>query len=547
VLNLKLTPKIIVYSGILITLVLTPWFNLDSLVVPKVIFLFSLAACILPQLMLIKKIEIKNLEIKSLLIISSLIITQMLLVMFITSAPLEQQVFGRGGRGLGFLTYFSLIIIMLVTALRFSSINSRLIISGIVFSSVLSSIYSVAQNYGLDIITWVSRTNGVIGTIGNPNFQSAFAAAALILNLTFIRKNSFRNVLIVLITTSLLIFTVYICQSTQGYVAALVSFITFIALYLRSKSKKLFYIFSGIGLIFISLAIFGMFKVGPLSSLLYKYSIKSRAEMWRTSLTASSDNPLFGVGLDSFGDYSSLYKSEVDAAGVNEFTDNSHNYFLEYGVTGGYPLLILHVLLVFLTLFSFFKANSSTSEFDRNSSALFSAWVALQAQSLVSPAAIPLLFWSFLISGYIIGTTAKRAPSELMQKAYSKKEGSLTNKLSPIFLIISLIIVFPYFNADRLQLKSLNSRDAISAVEVAKMYPESSSRYQRIGTELTKSGLMVQALEVGRAAVAFNPNSFSGWALVLANDLSTLEEKKEALNQLKRLDPFNKLLNDVKF
>jgi tetratricopeptide (TPR) repeat protein len=134
-----------------------------------------------------------------------------------------------------------------------------------------------------------------------------------------------------------------------------------------------------------------------------------------------------------------------------------------------------------------------------------------------------------------------------MQKAYSKKEGSLTNKLSPIFLIISLIIVFPYFNADRLQLKSLNSRDAISAVEVAKMYPESSNRYQRIGTELTKSGLMVQALEVARAAVAFNPNSFSGWALVLANDLSTLEEKKEALNQLKRLDPFNKLLNDVKF
>jgi predicted Zn-dependent protease len=58
---------------------------------------------------------------------------------------------------------------------------------------------------------------------------------------------------------------------------------------------------------------------------------------------------------------------------------------------------------------------------------------------------------------------------------------------------------------------------------------------------------MVQALEVARAAVAFNPNSFSGWALVLANDLSTLEEKKEALKQLKRLDPFNKLLNDVKF
>jgi len=547
VLNTNFIPKIVIYSGVLITLIFTPWVNLDSLVVPKVIFLFCLAAFMFPQLMLIKKLELKSPEIKTLYIISILVIVQMLLVMIITSSPLEQQIFGRGGRGLGFLTYFSLIVIMLIIAFKSNSFDSKLIIFCLLFSSVVSSIYSIIQNYNLDIVTWVSRTNGVIGTLGNPNFQSAFAATALILSLAFIRKNKIINLVLVLVATLILLFTIYICLSTQGYVAALVSLIAFISLYLRNKKKNLFYVFSSVGIFLIALAIFGMFNKGPLSGLLYKYSIKSRAEMWRTSLNASSDNPIFGVGLDSFGDYSSFYKSEVDAAGVNEFTDNSHNYFLEYAVTGGYLLLILQMLILVLTVFSFFKVNTSSSKFNIDSSVLFSAWVALQAQSLISPASIPLLFWSFLISGYLIGSTVQRIPLDSVAKISSKKNTKLADKLSYISLIISIFIVFPFYNADRLQLQSLNNGDGLLAVKVAKMYPESSGRYHRIGLELTKSGLMVQALEVARAAVAFNPNSFSSWALVLANDLATLEEKKEALEQLKRIDPFNKLLSEVKF
>ena len=242
----KFTPKIIIYSGVIVTLILTPWVNLDSLVIPKVIVLFCLAAYLIPQILLVKKLELKNMQIKILFIISILIIAQMLLVVTITSAPIEQQIFGRGGRGLGFLTYLSLIIILLVTALRFSSINAKLVISGLLFSAGISSAYSVMQNYNLDVVTWVSRTNGVIGTIGNPNFQSAFAAAALILVLTFIQKNNVRNMLLVLGTSFLLIFTIYICKSTQGYVAAIVSIITFlspilIAVPFDTKLKGLLY------------------------------------------------------------------------------------------------------------------------------------------------------------------------------------------------------------------------------------------------------------------------------------------------------------------
>jgi hypothetical protein len=71
------------------------------------------------------------------------------------------------------------------------------------------------------------------------------------------------------------------------------------------------------------------------------------------------------------------------------------------------------------------------------------------------------------------------------------------------------------------------------------MYPESTLRYSRIGIELLKSNLPIQALEIGRAAVAFNPNALSAWALILANPSAPIEERKLAKEKILELDPYN--------
>ena len=70
-------------------------------------------------------------------------------------------------------------------------------------------------------------------------------------------------------------------------------------------------------------------------------------------------------------------------------------------------------------------------------------------------------------------------------------------------------------------------------------YPQSSIRYARIGQELIKSNLPIPALELARAAVKFNPNAISAWALLIVNNSATLEERKKAKNEILRLDPFN--------
>ena len=45
---------------------------------------------------------------------------------------------------------------------------------------------------------------------------------------------------------------------------------------------------------------------------------------------------------------------------------------------------------------------------------------------------------------------------------------------------------------------------------------------------------------MGRSAVDFNPNSISAWGLILANPSATIEERRRAVEEILRIDPFNK-------
>ena len=107
--------KKVISGSIIVTLVATPWINSDALIIPKIIVLVALAAYFLPTLIGGYKSLITDNKTKFLTIISILFITQMVAVILKSDAPWEQQFFGRTGRGLGFLTYFALIIIEIIS------------------------------------------------------------------------------------------------------------------------------------------------------------------------------------------------------------------------------------------------------------------------------------------------------------------------------------------------------------------------------------------------------------------------------------------------
>jgi O-antigen ligase len=524
--------KFIIYSAVLVTLAATPNFNKDSLIIPKVIILLCSALFVLPYLLISMKANGGTRLINIFKLLLLLFVIQLVFAMAFSDAPIEQQIFGRIGRGLGFITIFSLIIISLSCAIFVKQSDQKILIAGLAISGVLSVTYGIFQSFGLDFFPWDSKTNGVIGTLGNPNFVSSFAAMSILPSLIFMVGKS-RKILYQLLLFLLFIFAIYRAQSTQGYITLVITLTVFALIYLWFWSKLFFSVVLGMFLISIFFVVSGFLNNGPLSKIIYKVSVQSRGEFWQSALNTANANPIFGVGLDSFGDYSLLFREQKV---IGEYTDSAHNYILDLAVSGGYPLALLYILIILTTLLSFFKLQKNLGVFNPTIAALFAIFVVFQAQSLISPINIPILIWGMVISGSIIGLASSK---ERIDYSVSKKTKTKLSLLSLTSLFISLVIIFPYFNSDRLQLIAMNKGDGDLAIKVAKMYPESVIRYSTLTRALLDSGLTAPALDLARSAVEFNPNSPALWALLLINPAAPIAERREAKVKLLILDPLN--------
>jgi len=536
--------SLVIWVVALTTVAATPNINKDALIVPKVIILFLGTLFLLPNVRSLLKFN-KSVKLINLLgLISILMLLQLSLTMVISNSPIEQQIFGRTGRGLGFITWGSILILCLLSAISINQARSKRLLSGLGLSGAFALIYSIFQSYGLDFFPWDSKTNGVIGTLGNPNFVSSFSSMIslpILVYMTSKVKAKKTKILVNFIALIFLIFAIYRAESTQGYLTVILAFAMFFIIYIWYKNKLIFF---GSLCFFILSAIFtiaGALNSGPLSRYLYKPSIQSRGEFWGSALEIANSHPLFGVGLDSFGDYYLKYRK---AAVINEYTDSAHNYFLDYATNAGYIFMLLNISLILITFLSFIKLQKKLSRFDGFTASLFCSYIVFLAQSLISPISIPLILWGFVISGSIIGLAAIEESS--IQIVEGKKDRYF-NIFSLFTLLLGVLVVFPYANADRLQLKAMNNGDGDLAIKTAKMYPESVVRYSVLSRALLESGLAVPALDLARSAVDFNPNSPALWALIVINQSAPIEEREAAYEILLKLDPLNEELINFKF
>ena len=532
-----LTKKISIYnfiiaSAVVITLVATPNFNKDALIIPKVVILLCSTIVILPYLLANIKVKWDFRLVNTFILLSSLFLAQLVLAMVVSDAPIEQQMFGRTGRGLGFITFFSIIIISLSCAIFIKQFDQGILMVGVALGGTFAAIYAIFQSYGLDFFPWDSKTNGVIGTLGNPNFVSSFAAMAILPSLIYASSKN-RRILYQFFVFLLFILTIYRAESTQGYITLIIALSVFMLVYCWYRSKLFFSMLFISFLFSLILVVMGFFNNGPLSKIIYKVSVQSRGEFWQSALNTANANPMFGVGIDSFGDYSLLFRNKTV---IGEYTDSAHNYILDLSVIGGYPLALIYILINLLALFSFFKLQKSLKVFNPTIAALFSLFIVFQAQSLISPISIPILIWVMVVCGSIIGLASTDTGKVNL---VSKKTKTRLNLLSLTSFLLSLVLLFPYFNSDRLQLLAMNRGDGDLAIKVAKMYPESVIRYSTLTRALLDSGLNVPALDLARSAVDFNPNSPALWVLLLINPSAPIEERRAAKAKLLTLDPLN--------
>ena len=526
------------------TLAISPWLNKDSMIIPKLILLFICASYLLPKIMYSIPNVIQFNTIKLLLVISTLIIIQIVVVAIISKAPIEQQLFGRTGRGLGIITAVSLLLVMLASAIFIKREKVTLLLNGLVISCLISSVYSIFQSFGMDFLKWDSKTNGVIGTLGNPNFQSSFAALALIPTAVLFWNLKYKYIGSILFS-GVLIWVIFRTQSIQGFVSAAVAILIFVISisYQRYRpiSHFLFIIlfFSGV------VSILGMLNRGPLSPYLWKPSVQSRGDFWRSAFATANDHPFFGVGIDSFGDSYLKYRDQIAVSHPwEEFADNAHNFFLEYAATAGYPLVILHLSLILLTLLSYIQTQRKIARFDENLSALFISWLVFQLQSFISPGNLSMMMWNSILTGTLIGVRVLTT-SDLEELVPVKKQIVAKTRIYSFTVMIGAVLIsYPLYNTDHQQMKAMSTGNGDLAISAAKQYPESVLRYQIITRELLNSNLPIQALDLARSAVEFNPNSANLWALIVINPIAPTVERVEAKDKILKLDPLNKEVRD---
>ena len=537
--------QLLIIGAITVTLIITPNLNKDSLIIPKVIILFCLALFLTPILIRTIRDSLKNSFIKVLVALILIWFFYSLLIILNSESPIEQLLFGRTGRGLGFITFSSVVVLTLAASLFIDIKNLKPLILGLIIAGLISCIYACLQYFELDIFKWDSKTNGIIGTLGNPNSQSSFTAMILIPTLVYFWSSRYRWISLIIVAP-ILVFTIYISQSTQGYIGSSAAILGFSLIYLWYK-KRLFFIPLALSSLLSGLvAIFGMLGHGPLSYYLYKTSVQSRGDFWRSAFTTGNSHPVFGVGFDSFGDYSLKYRDQVAASHpFAEYTDSAHNYYLDYLATGGYFFLLLNILITSLVLGSFFIIQKNLKSFDKNITSLFCAWLVFQLQCIINTQSLTLLTWNALISGAVIGVAGSFSQKVLNTPVATRKLNIL-NPISLFMLVIGLIVMFPYFNTDRQMIQAGNSGNGDLLIKAATSFPESVVKYSQASRALLESGLPAPSLSLARSAVAFNSKSVALWALILINPSAPLEERVKARDVILKLDPLNIEVRDFK-
>lgn len=528
---------ILIIGTVLITLVATPFINKDSLIIPKLFILFPLVLFLIPNLILQIRHEFNK---KSILLLILLFLIHLCIIVVVSDAPLEQQIFGRTGRGLGLITWISYLSVILASAYFIEKAHLNLLLSGLFISGTFVSIYAIFQSFGLDFFPWDSKTNGVISTLGNPNFVSSFISFSFLPSLVYVaRKKNYRKFLILI--SILFVFTIYRAESLQGYIGLLFSVLLFAIIYSYFKSRFLAFLSFCFSIVCAVFFVLGSLNIGPLAQYIYKISVQSRGDFWRSAVNLSGDFPWFGTGLDSFGDYYLLYRDEIAVSHPwAEYTDSAHNYFLDYLVIGGYPFLVLNVALVFLTLKCFMRLILKADNFDGFYVALFTAYSTFLLQALVSPISIPIFIWSAMISGVCVGLSSKAELSEKIKSHTHSPKSTLKFQIISKFLaLFGVLILLPLFNADRLQFAGMRAGNAEVLIASAEQYPRSVSRYSTITRLLLSSGLNTQALSLARSAVKFNPNSPALWVLIMVNPIAAESERLNAKQKMLSLDPLN--------
>jgi hypothetical protein len=548
---------LVLIAGLGIGLFITPTVSTDPINIPKLTLLIPLVFSISGLLLFNLKGLLAHVN-KVFLILLSLFLIQISLVLLIVDSPFTQQFYGTNGRNTGYLAYASLIFLALGASVAVSENLLKNFSYSLIAFGAVSAVYGILQTTGNDPVKWNNPYNSVITFLGNPNFaSSALGMSAVVSFSLLLHSNKNRLLQIVLaiqILTSVLL--TFRSNSQQGFLVFAAGSAIVLGIYIRShrklSKKPIYFSYLGVLSFFGILTVLGMLNQGPLGAVLYKTSVRQRGFYWNSAKEIMLSHPFFGVGLDSYGDWY-LAKRSANAAFYSPDTqsNSAHNIFLDLGSTGGFPLFIINIALSVLTAIAIYKLAKRLTHFNWAFAAISGAWVAYEAQAVISINQLGLGVWGWTLMGLIIGYEFSTRPAQLDESREIPKnkfkQGRATNKVNNnnsralggfgLGAIIGLIIAIPIFQNDANFRKAVSGQDAGVAIKAALANPEDLNRTIQIADRLQVSGLNQQADELVTHVLENNPRSITAWRIRLKIAEPGTQRYEEAKKQINNLNP----------
>ena len=547
----KRLSSISLLTAVTVCFAVSPWTSYDPINLIKCLFFTTLTFALLGILLAYRRLVLSRFsrtEWTIFLFFPSLLIVPL----FLADANRSQQFWGVFGRNTGFLTYFSLWLLLLGTSLIRDPNFGKRAIEILLISSIPMSAYALIQFFKIDPINWSSKN--IFGTLGNINFLSAYFGLTSIVGIIFaiVSKlpNKFRVPLLLVVLLDL--FLVYQTDSIQGIVVFTVGITIFAGFYISKNPKFSRWKWPYLVLVLISavLGVAGILNHGPLKAILYQVTNIYRADYMLAALKMTAKFPFTGVGLDSYDNWYRVERGFISTyrTGWNRTSNSAHNIWLDISSGGGILLLLSYlVILVFAARAAFFLLKKSNLE-DIWAISAVAAWAAYQVQSIISINQIGIGVWGWLLSGVVISMwkSEVKAEGNVDSKSLKSKKGrSAKGELKPSAAIASIVLggigfalAYAPFSADSSFRSAADKRD-LKAMIAATEKPGATSIHIAKALEAAfQNKYFDLATQLSDRLTKDFPSETFGWQIRTGLSTITQAQRDEAKSQIKKWDPW---------
>ena len=470
-----------------------------------------------------------------------------------SETPLTQNLYGVFGRQTGYITYIVLIMSALGAALLRTKKSFNLLVWALLIAGAVNIIYCAwAIAFG-DFIGWSNPYGNILGLFGNPNFIGAFLGMFITGSVAFAFSSHFAwKYRIAFIALGLIaLYEIKESHAVQGLVVtgAGLAMIGFYLVRSRTKGWALTCVYvMGIALVG-AFALAGALQKGPLASIIYKTSVSLRGQYWAAGIKMGQENPLTGVGMDSYGNYYRMERSDYAATvlpGPKVVTNAAHNVVIDIFAYGGFPLLVSYVVILVIGIWAILRVSFRQRAYDGTFVALATTWLAYQLQSIISINQVGLAIWGWVLVGALVAyeySTRPKPETADKQKAVKQKELIFSPQLvGGVGVVVGALIAVPPMSADmawKSALEAQNVQLVEAALAPSYLKPRDSARLAQAVLIFENSKLYEQSYKYAKEGVEFNPDYFDAWRVLYSVSKATQDDRDLALSNMKRLDPKN--------